>query len=103
MSEDAERIVGLYRRHADARDVARRRRHDGPPTEAGWLNDKRRSSISVPWRTCGWTPWQAVAATWRQLVSRSLTRLASVFIVKGLVRTCMPGSRSLWLSTALSA
>lgn len=38
MSEDAERIIGLYRRHADAWDAARRRQHGGRRIEAGWLN-----------------------------------------------------------------
>jgi SAM-dependent methyltransferase len=38
MSEDAERIVGLYRRHADAWSAARRSQRANPPMEAGWLD-----------------------------------------------------------------
>ena len=38
MSKDVERIVGLYRRHADAWDAVRGRQHGDRPMEAGWLD-----------------------------------------------------------------
>lgn len=38
MSEDAEQIIGLYRRHADAWDAARGRQPSNRPMEAGWLD-----------------------------------------------------------------
>ena len=38
MSEDAERIVGLYRRHADAWAAARRGQQGDRLMEAGWLD-----------------------------------------------------------------
>lgn len=38
MSEDAERIVGLYRRHADAWAAARRGQQGNRLMEAGWLD-----------------------------------------------------------------
>ncbi len=37
MSEDAERIVGLYRRHVDAWAAARGASEATGPMEAGWL------------------------------------------------------------------
>ena len=44
------------------------------------------------------------SAPWsRHFRIRSLMRLARASIAKGLVRTCMPGSRWPWLSTAFSA
>lgn len=44
MSSDAERIVGLYRRHAHAWTSARRNQQNGRLTEAGWL-DRFRSLL----------------------------------------------------------
>lgn len=38
MAEDAERIVGVYRRHADAWAAARRSQRGNPPIEAVWLD-----------------------------------------------------------------
>ena len=38
MSEHAERIVGLYRRHANAWNAARGRQRGSRPVEAGWLD-----------------------------------------------------------------
>ena len=38
MSEEAERIVGLYRRHADAWAAARGSKPGNRPMEAGWLD-----------------------------------------------------------------
>ena len=38
MSEDAERIIGLYRRHAKAWAAARRGKPGGRPMEAAWLD-----------------------------------------------------------------